>query len=130
MVPTFMKVSLSGNLGKIKPVNDGKFYELLVAVKRNKPTLRPDGKAMDADWFKVITNHDCSRLKEGQYLAVEGRMVQKYWTAKDETLPAKSWVTDYEIRAEKLSLIEDDSKKKVTPTKTPEIGRIMSSSLG
>jgi single-stranded DNA-binding protein len=127
-----MKVNLVGNLGKIdeRKGDKGVFYELLVAVKRKNPVLRPDGKAMDADWFKVLTNHDCSKLKVGQYLAVEGRMVQRYWTKKDEPSPAREWVTEYEIRADKVSLVEDDTKKKAAPSPSPAIGRIMSSSLG
>jgi len=129
MVPTFCKVSVCGNIGVLKPIEGdrGKFYELKLAVKRSSPTMRPDGETMDADWYKVVTNADCSKLKVGQYVAVEGRMVVRYWT-KDAT-PTKNFATSYEIRADKVNLVEDDTKKKATMT-PPAVGKIMSSSLG
>jgi single-stranded DNA-binding protein len=133
MVPMSVKVVLVGRVAKMKEVMPEKgehFYALLVAVDRAKPVMRPDGEAMEADFYKVTTNVNCGALVPGDYVKVEGRMVVKYWIGKDEVQPTKNYRQDYEIRAETVDAVQDDSKKAM-PAKAPVpvLGQIKSSSL-
>ena len=134
MVPMSVKVVVVGRLAKktlITPEKGERFYSLLVAVDRAKLVMRPDGKTMEADFYKCTTNVDCKSLVPGDYVHVEGRMVVKYWTEpKDAPRPTTDYRQDYEVRAETVSLIEDDTKKEVVKASAPSVGHIVSSSLG
>lgn len=131
MVPTSARVSIVGCIGKKEKIVTDKtiFFSLTVAVKRKSSVMRPDGKVMDADWYKVVTNIDCSQLDTGDYVAVEGQMVVRYWTKEEQ--PTKNYRQDYEVRADRVDLVEDDTKKETTSRMVlPSVGKIMSSSLG
>ena len=132
MVPMFAKVVLVGRVVKKKLVTPDKgehFYALLVAVDRAKPVMRPDGKSMESDFYKVTTNVDCQLVSPGNYIQVEGRLVVKYWTEpKDAPKPTTDYRSDYEIRAETIALVIDDTKKDPREP-APVLGRVVSSSL-
>lgn len=130
MVPTSVRASIVGCIGKVEKIVTDKsiFYTMTVAVKRRSSVMRPDGKVMDADWYKVVTNVDCSKLDTGDYVRVEGPMVVRYWTKEQQ--PTSNYRQDYEVRADKVDLVEDDTKREPSKMELPAVGRIMSSSLG
>lgn len=131
MIPFRCAVDLVGRLGKEPEKKeyekDGKkshFWLLKVGVERPKAETMPDGKERKADWFDVLCNLDCSQLDKGDAVRVEGTFSQRIWVPKGSAKAKKeNWVTSYQVRADKLSLVEDDTRS------VKSIQTIQSSSL-
>lgn len=118
MIPFRCSVDVVGRLGKEPEkreyTKDGKksfFWVLLVGVDRPKAEVMPDGKERKADWFDVVSNLDCSQLEKGDAVKVEGTLTQRIWVPKGSPKTKKdNWVTSFQIRADKVSRVEDDTR--------------------
>lgn len=118
MIPFRCSVDVVGRLGKEPEkkeyTKDGKkayFWVLLVGVDRPKAETMPDGKERKADWFDVVCNMDCSQLQRGDAVRVEGTLTQRIWVPKGSPKAKKdNWVTSYQVRADKVSRVEDDTR--------------------
>lgn len=117
MIPFRASVELIGRIGvdpqQKKYTTDKKaeqyFWLLKVGVDRKSAEKMPNGDMRKADWFDVIGNMDCSQLEKGDAVKIVGTLTQRIWLPKNGDPTNKNdWVTSYQVRAEKISRVEDD----------------------
>lgn len=132
MVITSAKVVLVGAVGNIKEFHNKKtgelFYTMSLAVKRPTSVMLPNGKVVAADWYTVVSNHDCSTVTKGNYLKVTGSLGVNFYPAKD----GSGLKQNLEVRADDIEIVQDDTKKEQPKRKdySKPLKTVASSSLG